>query len=98
MSIYTGVQGIEWEIKVPRDRGKTRVVLSCGEVCLVPGSTEKIKLGEGDLAVLYAKVPGIRVRPVTAKAQVHPEPVTMIAEPEVIETEEPAKGKKKIKE
>lgn len=88
LSTYTGVVGIEWEVKVPRDRGKTRIMLSCGETCFTPGSTETLRLGEGDVATLYSKIPGVRIRPVNSAR------IETRVEPDVVEEPKKAKSKK----
>lgn len=62
-STYAASLDVEWVIEIPSDRCMAVVKLDAGTFEWKAGTTHTLVLGEGDVAALYAQVPGVRIRP-----------------------------------
>lgn len=66
-STFAASLDVEWVVEVPSDRPMVVVKLAVGRFEWRAGSVHTLTLGEGDVAALYAQIPGVRIRPNAAK-------------------------------
>ena len=66
-STFAASLDVEWVVEVPSDRPMVVVKLTVGRFEWRAGSVHTLTLGDGDVAALYAQIPGVRIRPNAAK-------------------------------
>jgi len=62
-SIYAGSMDVTYLVVIPSSRGPVRLRLSGGDLVLRAGTVTSMNLGEMDIAELYKKCPGVKIRP-----------------------------------